>query len=101
MQFSDEFIQRWEHIIRDVDATEVPIECLKKIVVKLSGKRQRTINIHTLKKQGLDYEEIESVIARNLLDYGEEVRDLDFILDVGAVAEMVQPETDRILRGLP
>ena len=100
MQFSDEFIQRWEHIIRDVDATEVPIECLKKIVVKLSGKRQRTINIHTLKKQGLDYEEIESVVARNLLDYGEEVRDLDFILDVGAVAEMVQPETDRILKGL-
>lgn len=100
MQFSDEFIQQWEHIIKDVDATEIPIECLKKVVIKLGGKKQKTINIQTLKKQGLDYEEIESVVARNLFEYGDDVRDLDFVLDIGAVAEMVQPETDKLLKGM-
>jgi hypothetical protein len=96
MQFSEEFIERWEHLISDVDATQVPLECIKKIVIKLPGKRQKTINVHSLKKQGLDYDELESVIARVLGDY-DEIDDLHFVVDVAAVAEMVQPETDRLL----
>ena len=39
MQFSDEFLERWEHIIDDVDITDVPLECIKKVVVKLYGKK--------------------------------------------------------------
>ena len=63
MQFSDEFLERWEHIIDDVDITDVPLECIKKVVVKLYGKKQRTINLDLLRRQGLDIEEIETVSA--------------------------------------
>jgi hypothetical protein len=100
MQFSDEFIDKWEHIIKGVDATEVPIECIKKVVIKLTNRKQRTVNIASLKKQGLAFDEIEMVLARHLLDYDDEVRDIDFILDVAAVAEIVQPETDKLLKNL-
>jgi hypothetical protein len=100
MQFSDEFLERWEHIIDDVDITDVPLECIKKVVVKLHGKRQRTINLDLLRRQGLDIEEIETVMSRTLADLGEQVRDVDFILDVGAIATIVQPETDKLLKDL-
>ena len=100
MQFSDEFLERWEHIIDDVDITDVPLECIKKVVVKLYGKKQRTINLDLLRRQGLDIEEIETVMSRTLSDLGEQVRDVDFILDVGAIAPIVQPETDKLLKDL-
>ena len=100
MQFSDEFLERWEHIIDDVDITDVPLECIKKVVVKLYGKKQRTINLDLLRRQGLDIDEIETVMSRTLSDLGETVRDVDFILDVGAIATIVQPETDKLLKDL-
>jgi len=100
MQFSDEFLERWEHIIDDVDITDVPLECIKKVVIKLAGKRQRTINLSMLRRQGLDFEEIETVMTRTLTELGDAVRDVDFILDVGAIATIVQPETDKLLKDL-
>jgi hypothetical protein len=100
MQFSDEFLERWEHIIDDVDITDVPLECIKIVVVKLHGKKQRTINLDLLRRQGLDFNEIETVMSRTLADLGEAVRDVDFILDVGAIATIVQPETDKLLKDL-
>ena len=100
MQFSDEFLERWEHIIDDVDITDVPLECIKKVVVKLHGKKQRTINLSMLRRQGLDFDEIETVMTRTLTELGDAVRDVDFVLDVGVIATIVQPETDKLLKDL-
>jgi hypothetical protein len=100
MQFSDEFLERWEHIIDEVDITDVPLECMKKVIVKLHGKRQRTINLALLRRQGLEFDEIETILTRTLTELGDAVRDVDFILDVGAIATMVQPETDKLLKDL-
>lgn len=100
MQFSEEFLERWEHIIDDVDITDVPLECIKKVVIKLHGKKQRTINLSMLRRQGLDFDEIETVMTRTLTELGDAVRDVDFILDVGVIATIVQPETDKLLKDL-
>ena len=100
MQFSDEFLEKWEHIISEVTKTEVPLECIKKVVIKLDGKKQKTINLATLKRQGLDMDELEIVLTRTLLELGDTVRDIDFVVDVTEVAKMVQPETDKLLKDL-
>ena len=100
MQFSDEFLEKWEHIIAEVTKTEVPLECIKKVVIRLYGNKQKTINLSTLRKQGLDFDEIETVLTRTLTEFGDNVRDVDFIVDVNAVIEIVQPETDKLLNGL-
>lgn len=100
MLFSDEFLDKWEHIINEVSKTEVPLECIKKVVIKMYGNRQKTINLHTLRKQGLDLAEMETVLTRTLTELGEQVRDVDFVVDVSAVAEIVQPATDKLLNGL-
>lgn len=100
MAFSDDFLSRWEHIINEVSMTEVPLECLKKVVIKLEGRRQRTINLAVLRKQGLDSGEMEAVMTRTLLELGDDVVDMDFVVDIPAVANLVQPETDKILSNL-
>jgi hypothetical protein len=53
MQLNDDFLTQWEHIIADVNKTDVPLECIKKVVIKLAGSRQKTINLHSLLRQGL------------------------------------------------
>jgi hypothetical protein len=100
MQFSDEFLAKWEHIIEEVNKTEIPLECIKKVVIRLHGKKQRTINLATLKKQGLDMDELEIVLTRTLTEFGDEVKDIDFVVDVSEVAKLLQPETDKLLNGL-
>jgi len=97
MHLSDDFLDRWERIVADVNKTDVPLECIKKVVIRLQGKRQRTINIHTLQKQGLAIEEIEAMLTRTFTELDPEIVDVDFIVDIGSVAEMVQPETDKLL----
>lgn len=100
MQFSDEFLVKWEHIIAEVNKTEVPLECIKKVVIRLHGKKQRTVNLATLRKQGLDMDELEIVLTRTLTELGDTVRDIDFVVDAALVAEIVQPETDKLLSSL-
>ena len=45
MQHSDDFLDRWERIIAEVNKTDVPLECIKKVVVKFKGGRQKTFNL--------------------------------------------------------
>lgn len=97
MQLSDEFLDKWERIIAEVNKTDVPLECIKKVVIKLTGGRQKTINLVTLRKQGLALEEIEAMLTRLLNDLDPEIRDMDFVVDISAVAELIQPETDKLL----
>ena len=97
MQLSDDFLDKWERIIAEVNKTDIPLECIKKVVIKLTGGKQRTVNLKTLEKQGLALEEIEAMLTRTLTELEHEIRDVDFVVDPGAVAELVQPETDKLL----
>ena len=101
MYLSDDFFAQWDHIISSVDEkTNVPIECLNRMIIRLTNKRQKTINITKLRQQGLEAEEIEIVLSRNLLDLEDQIRDVEFVLDVAAVANIVQPQTDKFLKDL-
>ena len=97
---SPEFIQKWENLLQDVDKQKVPIEFIKKIVLKLEGKRQRTINIERLLDQGLDPEHVEDIISRKIIELDNDVIGIEFVLNVQSIADIVQPETDRLLNGL-
>ena len=97
MQPNDDFLDQWENILADINKTDIPLECIKKIIVKLEGGRQKTINLQTLKKQGLDLDEIELVLTRYLSENDAIIRDVDFMVDIAAVANLVQPETDKLL----
>jgi hypothetical protein len=100
MQLNDDFLDQWEHIISSVNKTDVPLECIKKVVVKLHTGRQKTINVHTLLKQGLELGEVENMLTRYFQENDSEIRNVEFIVDISAVAQLVQPETDKLLGNL-
>jgi hypothetical protein len=92
-----EYIKKWEHILEDIDKVKVPVQFIRKIVVKMTGKKQHTINIQALMKQGLDPEEVEEVISRKLNELDPLITSFEFVLNVESIAETVQPETDKLL----
>lgn len=100
MQFNEDIIKKWEDILEDVSTTDIPLECIKKVIIKFRSKGQKTINLASLKKQGLDWNEIETVVTRTLNEAGSAIRDVEFVIDITAVAEIVQPETDKLLEKL-
>ena len=97
MLHNDDFISQWERILADVNKTDVPLECIKKVVIKLAGGKQKTINVHTLLRQGLELAEVEQILTRYFAENDHQIRDVDFVVDVSAVANLVQPETDKLL----
>ena len=97
---SPELFERWEHIVEDVEKTKVPVEFIKKLILKLHGRKQRTINVQTLLKQGLEPDEIEEIVVRKLDEYDDEMVSIEFVLDIENIAETVQPHTDKILKNL-
>jgi hypothetical protein len=97
---SPEFIEKWEHILEDVETTKIPVEFIKKMVVKLTGKKQHTINIEKFLKQGLGPDQIEDIVSRKLQELDESVVGVEFILNVQSIADTVQPETDKLLNRL-
>ena len=69
-------------------------------MIKFDGKRQKTVNLQLLRRQGLDLDEIEVVLSRTLTELGDSVRDVDFMVDIGEVAKLIQPVTDDLLKDL-
>ena len=97
---SPEFIAKWEHILEDVEKNKVPVQFIKKLIIKLQGKKQQTINIQKFLEQGLDPEQIEEAVSRKLYELDEYITSVEFILNVQTIADTVQPETDRLLNKL-
>ena len=97
---SPEFIEKWEHILEDVEKNKIPVQFIKKLIIKLQGKRQQTINIQKFLEQGLDPEQIEEAVSRKLDELDELIVSVEFILNVQSIADTVQPETDKLLSKL-
>jgi len=94
---NDSHLQQWEQLLEDIDKSKIPIEFIKKLVVKL-GRKQKTINIERLFNDGLDPESVEMAVGRQLEELESEITNIDFILNVEKIAQTVQPETDDLLR---
>lgn len=94
---SPEFIEKWEHILEDVEKNKIPVQFIKKLIIKLEGKKQQTINIEKFLSQGLDPDQVEDAVSRKLHELEDFIVSVEFILNVQSIADTVQPETDRLL----
>lgn len=97
---SPEFIAKWEHILEDVEKQKIPVQFIKKLIIKLQGKKQQTINVEKFLQQGLDPEQIEEAVSRKLHELDDQIVSVEFVLNVQSIADTVQPETDKLLNKL-
>ena len=94
-------LEKWKQVIDSIDQEMIPIDVVKKVVFKLEGGKQKTINLSTLRKQGLDIEDIEVVVNKNMTTITDKgIVKLDFVVDVNAVADRIEPLTKRYLEKL-
>lgn len=100
MQLDNDFMTRWEQIVNDVDKDHVPIHCVKKVVFRTIDRRQKSINIRNLRKQGIDEDSIEQAVSTFIAKHEKEILSMELVLDVEAVAGIIQPETDKLLKGM-
>jgi hypothetical protein len=91
-------LDKWKQAIDSIDQEIIPIDVVKKVVFKLEDGKQKTINLSTLRKQGLDIEDIEVVVNKNMTAITDSgIVKLDFVVDVNAVADRIEPFTKRYL----
>ena len=88
---------QWEEIVEAVDKTDVPVQCLKRLTIKLENGRRRQISITKLRKQGMPEEQIQVIINHTLEMMAAEIKSIDFIVDVESVAKMVKPYSKELL----
>ena len=100
MQLDHDFLRQWEQIVNDVDKDHCPISCVKKVVFKTVDRKQKTINLRSLRKQGFDNDSLENAVSQFIAENEDGIASMDLILDVEAVAEIIQPETDKLLKGI-
>ncbi len=91
---------RWQKILKDVETKEIPIGVMQSIVVNLVDGTSIDIDIRNLLSTGFETEEIEEYLEKKLKDLDDIIKDVDFYIDVEAVAKTVQPITDLTLKDL-
>ena len=94
-------LEQWKQVIDSIDQDIIPIDVVKKVVFKLQNGKQKTINLSTLRKQGLDIEDIEVVVNKHMAIITEQgIVKLDFVVDINAVADRIEPLTKGYLEKL-
>jgi hypothetical protein len=91
---------KWERILKDIDKSEVPINCLESITVNLKDGTSVQIDIKQLLSEGNDPDVLEAMINKKLVALDEIIDDVDFFISVESVAKTVQPITDNLLKDL-
>lgn len=92
--------RRWQDIVRTVDKKEVPVDILQRITVRLIDGTDLSIDITQLLAEGNDPAEIEELLNNKFYDLDEYIENVDFFIDIEKVVGTVQPETDKVLKGL-
>ncbi|NBR62152.1 MAG: hypothetical protein EBT86_11070 [Actinobacteria bacterium] len=92
--------QQWQSIIKDVDKENVPIRLLQRLTVNLIDGTQISINVLDLINEGNDPDNLEVALNRKIDELDQYIKDIDFYINLDAVAETIQPITDQILKDL-
>lgn len=100
MLLTNDFLKGWEDIVDQVEKEHIPIYCVKKVIFRTREKRQRTINLKRMRDQGADNDYIEHIVESFIRDNESTISSMEFVLDIEAVADQIQPETDRLLKGM-
>ena len=95
--FSDEFFNKWEHLISSVEISDVPIRFIKRIDAKFKDGQFHAFDITTMLENGYEYPDIELVIESYLDAHDEEIECVDFHLNISAIAEEVETKTNELL----
>lgn len=92
--------KNWKDIVEGVDKREVPINILQQIDVKLIDGTNISVDVKKLLADGMLEREIEEMLDAKFNELDAYIQNVDFLIDIEKVVDTVQPETDKVLKGL-
>lgn len=95
--FSDEFFDRWEHLISTVEISDVPIRFIKAVVASFHDGQSHSFDVKSMLKKGMEFPEIEAMIEEYLELNTDNIDSVDFHLNINAIAEEVETKTNQLL----
>ena len=90
----------WRKILEDVAKTEIPVEVMERMTVKMKDGSVHDINIRELIIAGEDPTIVHNELQLKLDEMEKDIDDIDFIINIDAVVNTIQPVTDKILKDL-
>jgi len=90
----------WKDIVEGVDKKEVPIHILQEIEVRLVDGTNISIDVKKLIEDGMDPTAIEELLDLKFNELDAYIENVDFLIDIAKVVDAIQPETDKVLKGL-
>ena len=93
----DDLYSRWESIIAESDIREIPINFIKEINIRLKDDSTVNFNVKDLLSSGLTLKEVELKVYDFVEDFDEDIDNLDFHINIEALAHAVDKKTKGLL----
>ena len=98
----DDRIRSWELLIDTVEKTDIPIEVVNGISLvfhePVDGLEEQDIDFREFRADGFTDEDIEQIVHHIMSEYPGNIKTINFFLNVEYIAEIVQNQTNLILR---
>ena len=97
LNFSEDFYERWEHLISSVEITDVPMRFIREVVVLFKNDNVTTFDVVDMINNNYKLREIESHIEDFLDIHDDDIECVDFHINLNALADEVEPRTNKLL----
>lgn len=95
-------LDKWEMLIETIDKSDIPIEFVNNLNItfkeEVEGRVQLDVEVQKLRNHGWTDEDIEEIIQQVITENHNNIQSVYFFLDVEHVADVVQRQTDKILK---
>ena len=95
-QFSDDFYERWHHLLEDIDMSEVPLRFVREITVHMTDESVVTFDIMTMFANKTSVVKIEAAVEQFLEEHNDEVENIHFHINVEELASTVTQKVDKL-----
>lgn len=95
--FSNEFYNKWEHLINDVEVSEVPMRFIKEVIVYFESGDTVEFDIGAMMDSGNPADIIEEEVEAFLSANDEYINNVDFHINIPAVADEINNKTSKLL----
>jgi len=96
-KFSQEFYERWEHLLSTVEISDVPIEYISEIVVVFENDNTTVFDVTAMLASGAKPKHIEAQIEDFLSDHDHEIDHVNFHINIPVIATEVHAKTKKLL----
>jgi hypothetical protein len=95
--FSEDFYDRWEHLISTVEISEVPMRFIREVSIAFDNDEITVFDIQHMINHGYDVKLIEETVEDFLSEHDDIISQVDFHINIPALAEEVDAKTNRLL----